>query len=209
MATSKYQATCKLSRRVGTDLQLKSGVRDINSKCKLDRRPGAHWQSRVRSSDYSLQLKMKQTIRYFYRVLSEKQFKLAYEKAEKYKGPTDQNLMRLLESRLDNVVYRLGFASTRGEARQLISHRAILLNGRCVNIASIQVKPNDVIEVAEKSKGQARIQAALALFEQRTEECGWLSTDKKAMKGTFKHYPSSTDWPAILNPKLVVEFYSK
>jgi len=204
---SIHRSACKAARRVGTDLGGKSGIRDINTKCKLDRLPGMHWQRRVRSTDYSEQLKMKQAIRFYYRV-SEKQFKRTYDKAAGRKGPTGENLMQMLESRLDNVVYRLGFGSTRAEARQLVSHGSVLLNGRRVTIASTQEKPDDVIEVNEKAKAQLRIKAALDLLEKR-KECGWLSVDKKAMKGTFKFYPELSDLPPEFKVNLVVELYSK
>jgi small subunit ribosomal protein S4 len=198
---------CKLSRREGTDLMHKSGVRPITTKCKLDTLPGQHGQKRGRLSDYGRQLRMKQMIRRYYSVL-ERQFHKYYEEADRQKGSTGDNLLRLLESRLDNVVYRLGFASTRAEARQLISHKAITVNGHTVNIPSYMVKPNDVIEVREKSKGQLRVATALELAQQRPQS-QWLEVDAKEMRGIFKSYPDPADFPAIFKVSLVVELFSK
>lgn len=198
---------CKLSRREGTDLMLKSGVRSIDTKCKLDQLPGQHGQKRQRLSDYGVQLRMQQLIKRHYGVL-QKQFKNCYEEADRQKGATGDNLLRLLESRLDNVVYRLGFGSTRAEARQLVSHKAILVNGHAVNIPSYFVKPNDVVEVREKSKKQLRILAAQELARQRAHPL-WLETDFTEMKGVFKAYPDSSDFPAIFKMSLVIELFSK
>ena len=156
----------KLSRREGTDLFLKSGVRPIDSKCKIDNAPGQHGIRRGRLSDYAIQLREKQKVRRIYGVL-EKQFRNYYKAADRRKGATGENLLKLLESRLDNVVYRMGYGSTRAESRQLVSHKAITVNGSLVNIASYQVKADDIVAVAEKSKGQLRIQAALQLAAQR------------------------------------------
>ena len=156
----------KLSRREGTDLFLKSGVRPIDSKCKIDHAPGQHGVRRGRLSDYAVQLREKQKVRRIYGVL-EKQFRNYYKKADRQKGATGENLLKLLESRLDNVVYRMGFGSTRAESRQLVSHKAIVVNGNLVNIASYQVKPDDTVAVAEKARGQLRISAALQLASQR------------------------------------------
>jgi len=201
-------ATCKLSRGVGTDLQLKSGVRSIDTKCKLDRPPGQHGQQRrARLSDYGVQLRMKQTIRRYYGML-ERQFVRYYHLADRQKGSTGENLLRLLESRLDNVVYRMGFASTRAEARQLVGHGAILVNGRRVNIPSYFVKPDDVIDISEKGKKQLRIAGALELSKTRVT-IEWLEVDIKQMRGTFKRYPELSDLPAEFKVNLVVELYSK
>ena len=156
----------KLSRREGTDLFLKSGVRPIDSKCKIDNAPGQHGIRRGRLSDYAIQLREKQKVRRIYGVL-EKQFRNYYKAADRRKGATGENLLKLLESRLDNVVYRMGYGSTRAESRQLVSHKAITVNGGIVNIASYQVKADDIVAVAEKSKDQLRIQAALQLAAQR------------------------------------------
>lgn len=198
---------CKLSRREGTDLLLKSGVRDHKSKCKSEKQPGQHGDKRPRLSDYGVQLREKQKIRRLYGVL-EKQFSNYYKMAASQKGSTGENLMALLERRLDNVVYRMGFASTRAEARQLVSHKAILVNDSRVNIASYLVKPGDVVSVRQKAKSQGRIQAAVALSEQRAS-CDWLTIDMSAFKGTFASLPTLSDLSADFNVNLVVELYSK
>lgn len=197
---------CKLSRREGTDLLLKSGVRSLESKCKQSA-PGQHGAKKPRLSDYALQLREKQKIRRIYGVL-EKQFRNYYKKAAQKKGSTGENLLQLLESRLDNVVYRLGFATTRAEARQLVSHKAILVNGTVVNIAAYQVKPGDVVEIRERAKAQARIKAALDLAQQRVS-CEWINVDSKAMQGTFLSLPALSDLPSDYKVQLVVELYSK
>lgn len=200
-------AKCRLSRREKTDLQLKSGIRAIDSKCKIDRTPGVHWQRRSRTTDYGLQLRMKQLIKRYYSVL-ERQFRNYYIKADRLKGSTGDNLLKLLESRLDNVVYRMGFAATRAEARQLVSHKGITVNGEVVNIPSQPVKPGDIIEIREKAKGQLRIKAALDLSQQRAT-MSWLDVDTKKMLGIFKDYPDVTELPAEFKVNLVVELYSK
>ncbi len=198
---------CKLSRREGTDLLLKSGVRDHKSKCKSEKQPGQHGDKRPRLSDYGVQLREKQKIRRFYGVL-EKQFSNYYKMAAKQKGSTGENLMGLLERRLDNVVYRMGFASTRSEARQLVAHKAILVNDKIVNIASFLVKSGDVISVRQKAKSQGRVVAAIALSEQRAS-CDWLTVDMGTFKGTFTAMPTLNDLSADFNVNLVVELYSK
>ena len=177
----------KLSRREGTDLFLKSGVRPIDSKCKIDNAPGQHGIRRGRLSDYAVQLREKQKVRRIYGVL-EKQFRNYYKAADRKKGATGENLLKLLESRLDNVVYRMGFGSTRAESRQLVSHKSITVNGGIVNIASYQVKPNDIVAVGEKSRGQLRIQAALQLSAQRGQ-VDWVEVSADKMEGTFKRLP--------------------
>jgi small subunit ribosomal protein S4 len=197
----------KLSRREGTDLFLKSGVRAIDSKCKLETAPGQHGARKGRLSDYGLQLREKQKVRRIYGVL-EKQFRNYYKEAARLKGNTGENLLQLLEQRLDNVVYRMGFASTRAEARQLVSHKAIMVNGRVVNIPSFVVTPEDVVVIREKSKKQARIIAALELAEQR-EKTTWIEVDGKKMEGTFKRLPERSDLSADINEQLIVELYSK
>lgn len=198
---------CRLSRREGTDLQLKSGIRPIESKCKLDTPPGQFGQKRGRLTDYGVQLRMKQLIRRYYGVL-ERQFRKYYAAADRAKASTGEELLRILESRLDNVVFRMGFAATRAEARQLVSHGAVLLNGKKVTIASCQVKPDDVIQIRDKSKAQLRIAAALELAAQRkTSE--WVDVDAKAMRGIFKSYPDMSDLPQEFKVNLVVELYSK
>lgn len=200
--------TCRLSRREGTDLLLKSRARALDSKCKLDTPPGQHGARRQRRmSDYALQLREKQKLRRIYGVL-ERQFRNYYKRAAKKKGATGEELLKLLESRLDNVVYRMGFGATRAESRQLVSHRAILVNGRCVNIPSYQVKANDVITVRERSKKQARIQDALTIAEQLGFP-EWVDVDATKMEGVFKSVPDREDLPADINEQLVVELYSK
>jgi len=195
---------CKYSRRFGTDLQHKSGIRPFESKCRQVP-PGQHGQRHGSRSDYGAQLLMKQMIRVYYNVL-ESQLRRYYEEAAKRKGSTAEELLKILESRLDNVVYRMGFASTRAEARQLVSHCAVLVNGQCVNIPSYRVKPNDVIEIRDKSKSQLRIIAALELAGQKPA-CEWVEVDEKKKRGVVKTAPSS--FPSEFNGKLVVEFYSK
>ena len=197
----------KLSRREGTDLFLKSGVRPIDSKCKIDNAPGQHGIRRGRLSDYAIQLREKQKVRRIYGVL-EKQFRNYYKTADRRKGATGENLLKLLECRLDNVVYRMGYGSTRAESRQLVSHKAITVNGGVVNIASFQVKADDVVAVAEKSKGQLRIQAALQLAAQRGQ-VDWVEVSAEKMEGTFKRLPDREELPAEINETLIVELYSK
>ncbi|MBA2652029.1 MAG: 30S ribosomal protein S4 [Tatlockia sp.] len=198
---------CKLSRREGTDLFLKSGVRDHKSKCKSEKLPGQHGDKRPRLSDYGVQLREKQKIRRLYGVL-EKQFRNYYAKAAKQKGSTGENLMALLERRLDNVVYRMGFASTRAEARQLVAHKAILVNEKQVNIPSYLVNPGDVVAIRQKAKAQGRVQAAIALSEQRAP-CDWLTVDSSSLNGTFTSTPTLNDLSSLYNVNLVVELYSK
>ncbi len=200
-------AKLKLSRREGTDLFLKSGVRAIDSKCKIDTAPGQHGARKPRLSDYGSQLREKQKVRRIYGIL-ERQFRNYYKEANRLKGNTGENLLVLLEGRLDNVVYRMGFAATRAEARQLVSHKAIVVNGRVVNIPSFQVSVNDVIAVREKSKKQARIKASLELAEQR-EKPTWLEVDAAKMEGVFKRIPERSDLSADINEHLIVELYSK
>ncbi len=197
----------KLSRREGTDLFLKSGVRPLDSKCRADVPPGQHGARRVRLTDYAVQLREKQKVKRFYGVL-EKQFRNYYKKADKQKGATGENLLMLLESRLDNVVYRIGYGSTRAESRQLVSHKAILVNGGVVNIASYQVRPEDVITVAEKSKAQLRIKSALELAAQRAP-VEWVDVDATKMEGVFKRLPDRAELPSEINENLIVELYSK
>ncbi len=197
----------KLSRREGTDLFLKSGVRPIDSKCKIDHAPGQHGVRRGRLSDYAVQLREKQKVRRIYGVL-EKQFRNYYKKADRQKGATGENLLKLLESRLDNVVYRMGFGSTRAESRQLVSHKAITVNGGLVNIASYQVKPEDVVAVAEKARGQLRISAALQLASQRSP-VEWVDVNADKFEGVFKRLPDREELPMEINENLIVELYSK
>lgn len=198
---------CKLSRREGTDLYLKSGIRPLESKCNLETPPGMQGAKRGRPTDYALQLREKQKLRRMYGVL-EKQFRNYYKAAASRKGSTGENLLVLLESRLDNVVYRMGFGSTRAEARQLVSHKSIMVDGVIVNVASFQVQPNQTVSVREKSRKQARISDAMQLAEQRGIS-GWIEVDSKKFEGVFKSVPDRADLPAEINESLVVELYSK
>lgn len=198
---------CKLSRREGTDLFLKSGVRAHSSKCHSETAPGQHGLKRGRLSEYGSQLRAKQMLRRLYGVL-ETQFHNYYEKASKRKGSTGEILLELLESRLDNVVYRAGFASTRAEARQIVNHKSIKVNGRVVNIPSFGVSAGDVIEVRDRAKHQSRIVASLELAAQRTP-CEWLDVDAKEMKVIFKTVPQRSELPVEIKENLVIELYSK
>ena len=198
---------CKLMRREGTDLFLKSRVRSVDTKCNMEKVPGQSGDRRRRLSDYGVQLREKQKVRRLYGVL-ERQFRNYYKEADRVKGPTGENLLRLLEARLDNVVYRMGFGSTRNEARQLVSHKAVGVNGKCVNVASYRVKPEDVVSIREKSKRQERIKSALSLAEQYGMP-EWVEVDSNAMKGVFKRYPDRAELPAEINEQLIVELYSK
>jgi small subunit ribosomal protein S4 len=198
----------KLSRREGTDLFLKSARRGLDTKCKLDSKPGQHGRtSGSRPSDYGIQLREKQKVKRMYGVL-ERQFRRYFAEAERRKGNTGENLLKLLESRLDNVVYRMGFGSTRAEARQLVSHKSVMVNGEAVNIPSMMVRPNDVITVREKARKQARIQDALNLAEQGGFPA-WVSVDKNKMEGVFKNMPDRTDLAGDINESLIVELYSR
>ena len=199
---------CKLSRREGTDLFLKSARRSLDSKCKLENKPGQHGRtSGARTSDYGLQLREKQKLKRMYGIL-EKQFRKYFEEAERRKGNTGENLIQLLESRLDNVVYRMGFGSTRAEARQLVSHKALMLNGHTANVPSIIVKAGDVITVREKAKKQARIQEALQLASSQGMP-QWVSVDATKLEGTFKQAPDRADVARDINESMVVELYSR
>ncbi len=199
---------CKLARREGTDLFLKSARRSLDSKCKLETKPGQHGvKSGMRMSDYGNQLREKQKLRRTYGIL-ERQFALYFQRAAKGKGSTGENLLRLLESRLDNVVYRMGFGSTRAEARQLVGHRSITVNGKVLNIPSAIVKPSDVISVTDKAKGQLRIQDSLQLAE-KVSFPSWVEVDVKKMTGTFKGAPDRSEFGQDINESLVVELYSK
>lgn len=197
----------KLSRREGTDLFLKSGVRPLDSKCKAETIPGQHGARRGRLSDYGVQLREKQKVRRTYGVL-EKQFRGYYKEAARLKGATGENLLQLLECRLDNVVYRMGFGSTRAEARQLVAHKSIVVNGAVVNIASYQVSEGDTVAIRPKAKAQLRIKAALDLAAQRTS-VDWVSVDTSKLEGTFSRKPEREDLPAEINESLIVELYSK
>ena len=199
--------TCKLSRREGTDLFLKSGARPLESKCKVENAPGQHGLRRGRLSDYGVQLREKQKVRRTYGVL-EKQFRGYYKEAARRKGATGEVLLQILEQRLDNVVYRMGFGATRAEARQLVAHKAISVNGKTVNIASYQVSAGDVVAVREKAKTQLRIAQALNLAAQRAN-VEWVDVNADKKEGTFKRVPDRADLPAEINENLIVELYSK
>jgi small subunit ribosomal protein S4 len=197
----------KLSRRENQDLFLKSGVRPIDTKANLEKLPGQHSVKKSRTSDYGIQLREKQKVRRIYGVL-ERQFYNYYKEAASKKGNTGQNLLLSLESRLDNVVYRIGFGSTRAESRQIINHKSIAVNGKTVNLPSFQVRPNDTISVSEKAKKQARIKAALALSNQR-EKPAWIEVEQSKMSGIFRHTPERCDLSADISENLIVELYSK
>jgi len=198
---------CKLARREGTDLFLKSGLRSLESKCKIDHPPGPQSGRRGRASDYALQLREKQKLRRMYGVL-EKQFSNYYKKASQKKGSTGENLLQFLEQRLDNVCWRMGFGSTRAEARQLVNHKGVTVNGTVVNIASYQVQPHDVVAVREKAKKQNRLAESVELAQQRGIP-EWIEVDPKKLEGVFKSVPVRADLPAEINESLVVELYSK
>jgi small subunit ribosomal protein S4 len=199
---------CKLARREGTDLFLKSARRSLDSKCKLDSKPGQHGvRSGMRMSDYGKQLREKQKLRRTYGVL-ERQFQRYFAEASRRKGSTGENLLRLLESRLDNVVYRMGFGSTRAEARQLVTHRAVTVNGKTLNVPSAWVAAGDVVAVREGAKTQLRIVDALQLAE-KIGFPSWVEVDVKKMAGTFKGAPDRSEFGQDINESLVVELYSK
>jgi small subunit ribosomal protein S4 len=200
---------CKLMRREGADLGLKSARRSVDTKCKIDNPPGMHGAGtrKPRQSNYGLQLREKQKLRRIYGIL-ERQFRNYYEHASRQKGSTGENLLQLLETRLDNVVYRMGFGSTRAEARQLVNHKAIMVNGSTVNIPSYVVAADDVVSVREKSRKQARIAESMALAEQ-TGFPDWIDVNHSKFEGVFKAVPERSDLPPDINEQLVVELYSK
>jgi len=198
---------CKLSRREGTDLFLKSGARSLDDKCNAETVPGQHGNRRARLSDYGVQLREKQKVRRMYGVL-EKQFRNYYKEAARLKGATGENLLQLLESRLDNVVYRIGFGATRAESRQLVSHKAIQVNGQTVNIPSYQVKEGDVVSVREKAKEQLRIKSALDQAAARSS-VEWIDINIDKLEGVFKNKPDRSDLSSEINESLIVELYSK
>ena len=198
---------CKLARREGTDLFLKSGARSLDSKCKLETAPGMHGARRGRLSDYGVQLREKQKVRRIYGIL-EKQFRGYYKEAARRKGATGENLLQLLESRLDNVVYRMGFACPRAEARQLVAHKGIVVNGVVVNVPSYQVQAGDAVAVREKAKKQLRIQSAVALAAQRGE-IEWIDVNTEKLEGVFKARPERAELSSEINENLIVELYSK
>jgi small subunit ribosomal protein S4 len=198
---------CKLARREGTDLFLKSGVRSLESKCKVETSPGQHGLRKGRLSDYGVQLREKQKVRRMYGIL-ERQFSGYYKEAARQKGATGENLLQLLESRLDNLVYRMGFGSTRSESRQLVVHKSILVNGDVVNVPSYQVSPGDVVAIRSKAKQQLRIKAALDLASQRTP-VEWIQVNTEKMEGQFNRKPDRGDLSPDINENLIVELYSK
>jgi small subunit ribosomal protein S4 len=198
----------KLSRREGTDLFLKSARRSISDKAKFDSKPGQHGRtSGARTSDFGLQLREKQKVKRMYGVL-ERQFRRYFEEADRRKGNTGANLLFLLESRLDNVVYRMGFGSTRAEARQLVSHKAMTVNGQCVNIPSYMVKTGDVVAVRDKSKKQNRIVEALQLAQQ-VGLPAWVEVSIEKAEGIFKKVPDRDEFASDVNESLIVELYSR
>ncbi|BCG49472.1 30S ribosomal protein S4 [Candidatus Profftella armatura (Diaphorina cf. continua)] len=198
----------KLCRREGIDLFLKSARRSLDSKCKLDLKPGQHGRiSGSRTSDYGHQLREKQKVKRIYGIL-EKQFRLYFIEGTRLKGKTGEIILKLLESRLDNVVYRMGFSSTRSEARQLVSHKAFLVNKKIVNIASYKIKPGDIISVREKAKKQIRITNSLELSE-HNNKFSWITVDAKKMEGIFKSEPNRSEFANDINESLIVELYSR
>ncbi len=199
--------TCKFARREGTDLFLKSGVKPLEAKCKMEVPPGGHGQRRSRLSDYGVQLREKQKLRRMYGVL-ERQFRNYYKRAAKGRGSTGENLLKMLESRLDNVVYRMGFASTRAEARQLVSHKAMMVNEHVVNIPSYQLQAGDKIAVRERAKEQIRIKSALDIATQ-VGLPDWVEVDDKKMEGVLTTLPEREEILPDINENLVVELYSK
>ncbi|OGT46730.1 MAG: 30S ribosomal protein S4 [Gammaproteobacteria bacterium RIFCSPHIGHO2_12_FULL_41_20] len=198
---------CKLARRERADLLLTSGVRSLDTKCKLDTPPGMHGARRGRETEFGVQHREKQKVRRIYGIL-ERQFRNYFSKAARLKGSTGENLLRLLESRLDNVVYRMGFASTRAEARQLVNHCGILVNNEPSNIPSRLLDPGTKVSLTEKAKKQLRVQSALTLAQARPE-CSWLEVQAGEFTGTFKQAPDRSDLPPDINEKLIVELYSK
>jgi small subunit ribosomal protein S4 len=201
--------TCKLARREGVDLELKSPARGLESKCKLNQPPGQHAASRrARLSDYATQLREKQKVRRIYGVL-ERQFRNYYKLAAQQKGATGENLLRLLETRLDNIIYRMGFAVTRAQARQLVSHKGIAVNGQLVNVPSYRVSPGDVVGIRERARNQLRVKEALTLSQEMDLVPGWLEVDAQKLEGVVKSYPDRADLSAEINESLIVELYSK
>ena len=204
--------TCKLARREGTDLGLKSPARALDSKCKLEQKPGQHGAGtgarRSKLSDYATQLREKQKVKRIYGLL-ERQFRNYYKKASTKKGNTGENLLQMLETRLDNVVYRMGFAVTRPAARQLVSHRGVTVNGKPVNLPSYAVKAGDAIALSERAQKQLRVQESLTVSGQMDLSPSWVEVDAKKFAGVFKAVPDRADLPADINEALIVELYSK
>ena len=202
--------TCKLARREGADLSLKSPARALDSKCKLEQKPGQHGPTarRGKMSDYATQLREKQKVKRIYGLL-ERQFRNYYKKASNKKGNTGENLLQLLETRLDNVVYRMGFAVTRASARQLVSHKGVLVNGKYVNLPSYAVKAGDAIALSEKAQKQLRVQEALTVAQQMDLSPSWVDVDAGKFAGVFKAVPDRAELPSDINEALIVELYSK
>lgn len=201
--------TCKLARREGTDLSLKSPARSLDSKCKLDQKPGQHGSGRRNKvSDYAVQLREKQKVKRIYGLL-ERQFRNYYKKASTRKGNTGEILLQMLETRLDNVVYRMGFAVTRPQARQIVSHRGVLVNGKSVNLPSYQVRPGDEVSLTEKAQKQLRVQESLNVSQEMDMLPGWVEVDAKKFNGVFKSVPERSDLSSDINESLIVELYSK
>ncbi|CAK0773039.1 30S ribosomal subunit protein S4 [Gammaproteobacteria bacterium] len=201
--------TCKLSRRTGSDLGLKSGVKPISEKCKIDKLPGQWGDRKKRPSDFGIQLREKQKVKWMYGVM-ERQFRNTYKKAAKAKGATGENLLKFLECRLDNVVYRMGFGSTRAESRQLVRHKAIEINGKVVTIPSLLLREGDVLSVKKSARKQTRIESSLRLtMQNRDISNSWLDVDAEKMQGILKRYPDREELPADINMQLIVELFSK
>ncbi len=201
--------TCKLARREGTDLFLKSPARPLDKKCKLEQKPGQHGAAKkAKNSDYSVQLREKQKVKRIYGVL-ERQFRRYYAEASRRRGATGENLLQLLECRLDNIVYRLGFAVTRAQARQLVAHRGVKVNGKFVDVPSYQVKIGDVVAIADRAKEQLRIKESLTLSQEMDLAPSWLEVDAAKVQGIFKQLPDRSDLSADINENLIVELYSK
>ncbi len=201
--------TCKLARREGTDLFLKSPARPLDKKCKLEQKPGQHGAAKkAKNSDYSVQLREKQKVKRIYGVL-ERQFRRYYAEASRRRGATGENLLQLLECRLDNIVYRLGFAVTRAQARQMVAHRSVKVNGKFVDVPSYQVKIGDVVSLADRAKEQLRVKEALTLSQEMDLAPGWLEVDAAKAQGVFKQLPDRSDLSADINENLIVELYSK
>jgi len=203
--------TCKLARREGADLGLKSPARALDSKCKLEQKPGQHGATMTRKgklSDYATQLREKQKVKRIYGLL-ERQFRGYYTKAARRKGNTGESLLQMLEQRLDNVIYRMGFAVTRPQARQLVSHKGVLVNGKTVNLPSFQVKAGDSIQLSEKAQKHLNVTEALTLAQQMDLTPGWCEVDAKKFSGVFKAVPDRADLPSDINEALIVELYSK
>jgi small subunit ribosomal protein S4 len=202
--------TCKLARREGADLSLKSPARAIDSKCKLEQKPGQHGPvaKKGKLSDYATQLREKQKVKRIYGLL-ERQFRNYYAKAARRKGNTGETLLQMLEQRLDNVVYRMGFAVTRPQARQLVSHKGVLVNGKAVNLPSYQVKAGDSIQLSERAQKYLNVQEALNVAQQMDLVPSWCEVDAKKFAGVFKAVPDRADLPSDINEALIVELYSK